>query len=461
MRIHRNSKINSFFICIMMMAILLCCSDLAQAAISTEWLGHEGDYLYYHTREIDSTVGAGYSVKSSYTVLPSDPIQAGDEAEIVGYTGAGGVVTIPRTLGGVPVTSIHDGLFRSCSALTSISIPQGVTSIGESVFNGCTGLTSIRLNSATTTIYDSYEGADTIPAVATIIGYDPSTAKDYATKYNRVFEVIGTTDNLQSIAITTPATKLRYYTGDKLDITGLAIIGTYSDDSTKVLGITVANITGFNSAVEARDQVLTITVGAKTATYKVEIIPVPNAFTAMGVTTDRLYGNDRIGTAVNIADKFVSATTAILAPSSDANLVDALAAAPLAGKTSPILLTDNNTLADETKAELIRLKITKVYVVGAISQEVVNQVNAMPGVTAILLKGSDRIGTAAAINARLTSPVGSFVVGYDALADALSVTSYAAANNYSIIVANLDGSLPSAEAPGKYQCVRHWWTNPR
>jgi len=175
-----------------------------------------------------------------------------------------------------------------------------------------------------------------------------------------------------------------------------------------------------------------------------------NAFADTGVTTARLFGSDRIGTAVAVADAgWTTADTAILAPSADANLVDALAAAPLAGKTAPILLTDNNTLSVATQAELSKLGVKNVYVVGAISQTVVDQINAMVGVTATVLKGADRIGTAVAISSKLTAPAGSFVVGYGALADALSVASYAAANNYSILVANPDGSLPASEAAYK------------
>ncbi len=171
-----------------------------------------------------------------------------------------------------------------------------------------------------------------------------------------------------------------------------------------------------------------------------------NAFAATGVTTDRLYGATRIETAVDVAEEFGSATTAILAPSANENLVDALAAAPLAGKTSPILLTENDTLNAATKAELIKLGVTKVYVVGAISQGVADLVEDMTGVTAVVLKGDDRIATAAKINEQLVSPAGTFVVGYYALADALSVASFAAANNYAIVVANVNGTLPMASS---------------
>ena len=69
---------------------------------------------------------------------------------------------------------------------------------------------------------------------------------------------------------------------------GLVVTGTYSDGSTKTEGITAAKVTGFNSAVVATDQVLTITDGAKTTTYKVQIvaeyIPDTNGMTEMKTT---------------------------------------------------------------------------------------------------------------------------------------------------------------------------------
>jgi len=175
-----------------------------------------------------------------------------------------------------------------------------------------------------------------------------------------------------------------------------------------------------------------------------------NAFADTGVTTARLFGTDRIGTAVAVADAgWTSADTAILASSDDADLVDVLLAAPLAGKTAPILLTDNNALTSATQAELIKLGVKNVYVVGTVSQLVIDQVNAMSSVTATALEGADSIATATEISAKLVNSQGSFVVGYGALADALSIASYAAANNFAILVANPDGTLPASETAYK------------
>ncbi|MDR3600221.1 MAG: cell wall-binding repeat-containing protein [Desulfosporosinus sp.] len=178
-------------------------------------------------------------------------------------------------------------------------------------------------------------------------------------------------------------------------------------------------------------------------------IGTPFNFTTTG-TTARLFGSDRIGTAIAVADAgWTTADTAILASSNDADLVDVLLAAPLAGKTSPILLTDNNTLSSSTQAELIKLGVKKVYAVGSISQSVIDQVNAINGVNTTVLEGADRIATANEISAKLINPTGSFVVGYGALADALSIASYAAANNYLILVANPDGTLPVSKTAYK------------
>ncbi|MBP2032923.1 putative cell wall-binding protein [Clostridium algifaecis] len=76
---------------------------------------------------------------------------------------------------------------------------------------------------------------------------------------------------LNSIKITSPATKLDYTVGDKLDITGLKVTGTYSDNTTKYELITEANISGFDSSKAVDEQALTITVDGKTTTYTITV----------------------------------------------------------------------------------------------------------------------------------------------------------------------------------------------
>lgn len=161
-------------------------------------------------------------------------------------------------------------------------------------------------------------------------------------------------------------------------------------------------------------------------------------------TSTRLAGSDRISTAVAIADALSAADTVILAAADNANLVDSLAVAPLAGKVSPIYLTGKNSLDSVVKSKLTG---KNVYVIGAVSDAVLADVKTVAS-SATKLSGSNRLATNDAINARLTNVAGTFVVGFDAIPDALSVASFAAANNYAIVLANPDGSVDSSKLMG-------------
>jgi len=80
---------------------------------------------------------------------------------------------------------------------------------------------------------------------------------------------------LDHIEITTPATKLIYIIGDELDISGLEVIGTYSDGSTAPETIMPADVMGFDSSTPVASQVLTVTVGDQSVAYTVDINPAP------------------------------------------------------------------------------------------------------------------------------------------------------------------------------------------
>ena len=106
-------------------------------------------------------------------------------------TSASGVLEIPATLGGYPVTSIGDYAFSLCDSLTSVTIPDGVTSIGSAAFSACNSLTSVTIPDSVTTIGDyAFYICDsltsiTIPDSVTTIG-------------NRAFSAC---DNLRSIHV--------------------------------------------------------------------------------------------------------------------------------------------------------------------------------------------------------------------------------------------------------------------
>lgn len=92
----------------------------------------------------------------------------GTSATVTAYTGPGGDVIIPDTLGGKTVlaigpeafagkaaiksvtmpagiTVIGDGAFRNCTALSNVAMPAGLLGIGEYAFAGCTALTAVTI----------------------------------------------------------------------------------------------------------------------------------------------------------------------------------------------------------------------------------------------------------------------------------------------------------------------------
>ncbi len=126
-------------------------------------------------------------------------------------------------------------------------------------------------------------------------------------------------------------------------------------------------------------------------------------------TLTRLAGNTRVETAVAIsADTFPTATTAMIV--NDNAFPDALAGNYLAAETgSPILLSGLNAAPAATMAELTRLGVTNVTLLGGTSvlAEAVETQMEAAGYVVERVAGTNRFGTAAAIaQARPASEVG-------------------------------------------------------
>jgi hypothetical protein len=111
---------------------------------------------YYYRAFAANSVGTGYGANEySFTTPSLSPFtytNNGTGQTITGYTGTGGNVVIPATIGGVAVTAIGKNAFQSNSNLTVVTIPEGVTAILDGAFAGCSGMTAITLPNSLTSI---------------------------------------------------------------------------------------------------------------------------------------------------------------------------------------------------------------------------------------------------------------------------------------------------------------------
>lgn len=126
----------------------------------------------------------------------------------------------------------------------------------------------------------------------------------------------GATDKLvaylSSLRIASPPDKLAYIVGEALDLTGLAVTAVYSDDAEKKIDASDASISGFDSALPAAGQAVSVSYAdaysTQTASFFVDILPVGGeqisssvytidrekrivADVAPGTTAEQLYAN--------------------------------------------------------------------------------------------------------------------------------------------------------------------------
>ena len=74
-----------------------------------------------------------------------------------------GVVTIPATWNGKPVTAIASDAFYNCARMTSLTIPASIKTIGMYAFCGCKALTSLSLPAGITSMdYHSTPSSPTL-----------------------------------------------------------------------------------------------------------------------------------------------------------------------------------------------------------------------------------------------------------------------------------------------------------
>lgn len=170
--------------------------------------------------------------------------------------------------------------------------------------------------------------------------------------------------------------------------------------------------------------------------------------TASAQVNRQFAGSNRYDTTLKIVSNgWTKSSNAIISSGNDANLVDALTAAPLSRKLkAPIFLTDGVSLDSATLSEIRSLGVKSVYITSGtavIKSSIESQLKSN-GVTSIYrLGGADRYETSVNI-AKAVGNHGSIMVARgDQYADALSAAAIAASQGMPILLSDKD-SLPDS-----------------
>ncbi|QFT90680.1 N-acetylmuramoyl-L-alanine amidase LytC precursor [Bacillus sp. THAF10] len=176
------------------------------------------------------------------------------------------------------------------------------------------------------------------------------------------------------------------------------------------------------------------------------LLSLPSIGNASGFNVDRISGDTRYKTAVEISKKgWSSSNTVIIAAGNQ--FPDALTGTPLAySLNAPILLTQNKSLPAETKNEITRLKAKRAIILGGtsvVTDAVHNELKNM-GLTVERIHGTDRYETSVKIAEELAGQTDTAIVVYGKnFPDSLSIAAYAAQKGYPILLTKSD-TLPAA-----------------
>ncbi|MBC2579495.1 cell wall-binding repeat-containing protein [Clostridium sp. DJ247] len=165
--------------------------------------------------------------------------------------------------------------------------------------------------------------------------------------------------------------------------------------------------------------------------------------------SERLSGTNRYETSANISKSGWKEGSDYVVIANGAVFADALCSVPLAKKyNAPVILTESNKLSDAAKAEIERLKVKHVVIVGGnavvtdeVANAISNSLSVKPEVKRIW--GKDRFETSAKVAEELGNSESVFITyGYN-YADALSISSIAGIKGMPILLTDKD-ALPDS-----------------
>ena len=330
-------------------------------------------------------------------------------------------LTIPST-----VTTIGDTSCHSNTALTSLYIPNNVKVIESYAFAHCDALKSVIFTNGLTEIKASaFQECTSLTSVSI-----PSGVKNiYGEAFMRC-------RNLSSVNISNTVT----------NIYGLAFAYTKLSDV-----YIPSSIKSFDTTSRVFQEDGSFTVYGQKGTAAQSYAKKYNlTFKEISQPVTRFAGAGRFDTAKTISAESGHKYSKTVVLAYGLNYADALAGVPLAASlNAPILLTNTDSIPEETLGEIKRLGATDVKILGgtgAISENVESTLNKK-GIKTERIAGQSRFETATKIAAKLNkNPTEVFFVYGMNYADALSVSTVAAVKKAPVIYLKTDGELDEQTA---------------
>lgn len=196
---------------------------------------------------------------------------------------AEGVITIPETVQGYPVTAIGSSAFNGCVGITEIVISNSVTTIGASSFAGCIGLKSMDISKSITAISDS-AFADCINLTAINVDANSTSFSSHlGSLYNK---------SLSKLLICPPGFEGEFSVASETDTIGTSAFKNCQKLTKIVLDVeTIESNAFFNCKglleVELKSGLKTIQDSAFRNCTGIKSIDLPNSVTTIGANTFR------------------------------------------------------------------------------------------------------------------------------------------------------------------------------
>ncbi len=155
------------------------------------------------------------------------------------------------------ITEIARDTFNQCTNLESVIIPANVKTVKQGAFFGCSSLETISVLSTNVTL----ETGSIPTTVATVYGYEGSTAQTYCTNTGISFSALTVT----SIEIPSEFLEQIYLIDGEL--VPFDITATYNNNMTETVPVKADMVTGFDTDTARENATATVAYGEKTAEF--------------------------------------------------------------------------------------------------------------------------------------------------------------------------------------------------